>query len=262
MTNKVQKIKDWISKEQDDLRFANGNFEYPEYEGAFHVLSNLNNYIDSLQEEPVSEVWHNASEEPKEGYTIVVYMNDDSLKVLTSWGENGDFCIGDGFWYNIHQQRSWAYKDDLLDKKEEPVSEDLEDAAFDYAEACKYEGGERLLCVEHFKAGAQWQAKQFEKNRLKHCNSITNEQAELEQGFIDQHLDKYNRMPTYLDAIEYGMKLQKERMIAKAVDGVVTFDYYGDDDKTYGCIAHDSFCLENFGLEDRDKVKVILIKED
>ena len=40
--------------------------------------------------------------------------------------------------------------------QEEPVSEELEEAAFDYAEACKYDGGEKLLCVEHFKAGAKW----------------------------------------------------------------------------------------------------------
>ena len=55
MTNKVQKIKDWISKEQDGLMDANGNFEYPEHEGAYHILCNLDTYIDSLQEEPVSE---------------------------------------------------------------------------------------------------------------------------------------------------------------------------------------------------------------
>ena len=59
---------------------------------------------------------------------------------------------------------------------------------------------------------AKWQKEQFEKNRLKHCNSITNEQAELEQGFIDQHLDKHQRMPTFLDAIEYGMRLQEEQI--------------------------------------------------
>ena len=40
--------------------------------------------------------------------------------------------------------------------QEEPVSEELEEAAFYYAEACKYDGGEKLLCVEHFKAGAKW----------------------------------------------------------------------------------------------------------
>ena len=91
MTDKVQKIKDWISKEQDGLMDAQGNFENPSDEGAFHILTNLDYYIDSLQEEPVSE--------------------------------------------------------------------DLENAAFDYAEACKYDGGKKLLCVEHFKAGAEWNKK-------------------------------------------------------------------------------------------------------
>ena len=52
MTDKVQKIKDWISKEQDGLMDAQGNFEYPEHEGAYHILCNLDAYIDSMQEEP------------------------------------------------------------------------------------------------------------------------------------------------------------------------------------------------------------------
>ena len=55
MTDKVQKIKDWISKTQDCLMDAQGNFENPSDEGAFHILTNLDYYIDSLQEEPVSE---------------------------------------------------------------------------------------------------------------------------------------------------------------------------------------------------------------
>ena len=55
MTDKVQKIKDWISKEQDGLMDANGNFEYLEHEGAYHILCNLDAYIDSMQEEPVSD---------------------------------------------------------------------------------------------------------------------------------------------------------------------------------------------------------------
>ena len=55
MTDKVQKIKDWISKEQDGLMDSQGNFEYPEHEGAYHILCNLDTYIDSLQEEHVSD---------------------------------------------------------------------------------------------------------------------------------------------------------------------------------------------------------------
>lgn len=55
MIDKVQRIKEWISKTQDGLMDDNGNFENTSDEGAFHVLSNLDYYIDSLQEEPVSE---------------------------------------------------------------------------------------------------------------------------------------------------------------------------------------------------------------
>ena len=53
MTDKVQKIKEWISKTQDGLMNAQGNFEYPEHEGAYNILCNLDAYIDSLQEEPI-----------------------------------------------------------------------------------------------------------------------------------------------------------------------------------------------------------------
>ena len=90
----------------------------------------------------------------------------------------------------------------------------------------KYRGLESLcehdvieICEHFFKFGANWQVERFEKNRLKHCNSITNEQAELEQGFIDQHLDKNKRMPTFLDAIEYGMRLRDKQMTKDAVEG-------------------------------------------
>ena len=61
MTGKVQKVKEWISKEQDGLMDAQGNFEYPEHEGAYNILCNLDAYIDSMQEEPVSEDLEEAS---------------------------------------------------------------------------------------------------------------------------------------------------------------------------------------------------------
>ena len=152
--------------------------------------------------------------------------------------------------------------------KEEPVSKDLEVASMQYGEEL-----DNILAVgveddnsvgeyaqEAFKAGAQWQKEQFEKNRLKHCDSITNEQAELEQGFIDQHLDKYQRMPTYLDAIEYGMNLQKEQMMAKAIDAEVHIDAGGypyiPQMELYDYDKDVPFAKKG------DKYKVILIKEE
>jgi hypothetical protein len=59
-----------------------------------------------------------------------------------------------------------------------------------------------------------------------------------------------------------GANWQRQQMMKNAKDGIITFDYYGDNDKIYGCIAHDSFSLEELGLKDGDKVKMIIIKED
>jgi hypothetical protein len=59
-----------------------------------------------------------------------------------------------------------------------------------------------------------------------------------------------------------GANWQRQQIMKNAKDGVITFDYYGDNDKIYGCIAHDSFSLEELGLKDGDKVKMIIIKED
>ncbi len=70
--------------------------------------------------------------------------------------------------YNVARkvaEKLWKYK--------EPVSKELEEAAFDYAEACKYDGGDKLLCVEHFKAGAKWQKQQMMKDAV--TLNVTNE---------------------------------------------------------------------------------------
>ena len=81
----------------------------------------------------------------------------------------------------------------------------------------------------------------------------------MESGFIDQHLDKYNRMPTFLDAIEYGMRLQNEQMMEKGVDVVVHLEA-----GNYPYISQ----LELYDYDkdiplakEGDKYKVILIKE-
>lgn len=62
------------------------------------------------------------------------------------------------------------------------------------------------------------------------------------------------------DAVKYGYNQARKQLLSKSIDGVIAFDYYGNDNKTYGCIAHDSFCLEDFGLKDNDNVKMIIVK--
>jgi len=47
--DKVQKIKEWISKKQDGLMNAQGNFAYREDEGAYHILCSLENFINTFE---------------------------------------------------------------------------------------------------------------------------------------------------------------------------------------------------------------------
>ena len=145
--------------------------------------------------------------------------------------------------------------------QEEHVSGELEQAIDTYLKS--YWGGEKekqdwpflKKMAIHF---ANWQKEQFEKNRLKHCNIITNEQAELEQGFIDQHLDKHQRMPTFLDAIEYGMRLKEQQMMAKAIDGEILENYDGK------ILEYDDSILDEklSNCKVFDKVKIVVIKKN
>jgi len=145
MTDKVQKIKDWISKEQDGLMDAQGNFEFSEHEGAYHILCNLDAYIDTLQEEPVSKPINFEKE------------------LYKAFGQVKDFTLG-------MQIAKWFY--DMGKNSQEPVSEELEEEAAIYIE--RFLDGDlgfnpRLLHSNAklsdvynelnmiFKAGAKWQ---------------------------------------------------------------------------------------------------------
>lgn len=196
---------------------------------------NILSFIDSLQEEPVGKVWHYQKEEPIDN------IADKSRPIIVIYGYNSLNAAGkfrcyednsDAIWLSNSYEK-WAFIEDLINlsqsvktsDQEEPVSEELEEAS------------------------KEWLRPQLDKS---YANYGEAKMMEL------THFDGY----AMLDAIEFGAKWKKEQMIANAIDGDITFDYYGDDDKTYGCIAHDSFCLEDFGLKDRNKVKVIVIKKD
>ena len=68
-----------------------------------------------------------------------------------------------------------------------------------------------------FEAGVEWQREQLEKERLnfeprlKHCDELTAEQAQMESDFVTEHLKKNNRTPTFIDAIEYGRNIASEQ---------------------------------------------------
>lgn len=100
-----------------------------------------------------------------------------------------------------------AYKEllDFIDSLQaEPVSEDLEQEIHNKAMTAPTYDELRKIAL-HFV--------QKEKERLAHYDALTPEQAQLESDFVVNHIKKHNRTPTFIDAIEYGMKLlQKEQM--------------------------------------------------
>ena len=67
---------------------------------------------------------------------------------------------------------------------------------------------------------------------------------------------------SFLKIFKAGAEWKENQLMKNAIEGIVLFDYYGSDNLTYGCIEHDSFCLEDRGLKDGDEVKVIIIKEE
>lgn len=76
--------------------------------------------------------------------------------------------------------------------------------------------------------GAEWQYEQFEKERLKHCDELTAEQAQMESDFVVQHLKNFNRTPTFIDAIEYGRRLMIDKACEWLKDNIHYDDFSGN----------------------------------
>ena len=111
-------------------------------------------------------------------------------------------CIADHSW-------------EMLGEDEKPATADLEEAAREYTqkmlESWRFDSTGCRPPRESFIAGAKWQAEQFEKNRLAACDKMTEEEYDRESAFALEIIDKEHRMPTFIDAINYGMELQKEQ---------------------------------------------------
>ena len=106
---------------------------------------------------------------------------------------------------------------------------------------------------------AKWQTEQFEKERLKHCDALTKEQAQIESDFVINHLKKNNRTPTFIDAIEYGMEYAKEQMLKDAVEAAVTdIRTYKNENEVDFSVMYEKGIIP-YELE--QEVKLIIVKE-
>ena len=174
-------------------------------EGNFaHLLS----FIDSLQEEPVSEEWI------EELRTKLDSMSkEDFKKVFDKYA---------------------------VDFNEEPVSEELEEAAIEY---CGGNKGSDARVRGGFLAGAKWQKEQFEKDYTNLCKGIATAKG-LAVAMA------YNK----------GVADAKEQLMANAVDVTVHIDAGG-----YPYIPQmELYDYDNDVplAKEGDKYKVVLIKED
>ena len=207
-----------------------------------------------VQEEPVSEqklsnvgrIGKNCKEPASE--------IDFEQELYKAFGQVKDFTLGMRIAKRFYE---------IGRNHKEPISEDLEEAAREYAGIPKDSPHDLKYCVHDKKAkynavlyGANWQKQQMERYRIEHCKSLTNEQAELEENFVSSHVEKNNRIPTFIDAIEYGMRLQNEQMMAKAVDVTIAIPYQNG----YG--GYTQLLDSKEGLPFGDKLKVLVIKED
>ena len=157
-----------------------------------------------------------------------------------------------------------SFIDSLTD---EPVAEDLEKyasrAGFDYVDNIVQEHpGHRwndhdveFAFRDGIIAGAYWQADQFEKNRLAACDKMTKEEYDRETEFSLEIINKEHRQPTFSDAIEYGMRIQREQMMKDAVEGEV---YRYESYKRVATAILVDIPKEELG----DKVRVLIVKED
>lgn len=181
------------------------------YKNVKDIINTLE--LKEVQEEPVS-IWHNMDEVPIKGEVIVVQTKDTFYGLSVQKG---------GTTYknkNKDKYVKWAYASDLLnlsnverigkDRKEEPVSEDLERVSERVAAKAFFVSPQwTAVGKEIFKAGAEWgknQAKveiqaqsmalayecpkeepvseELEKAAIEYCGGNKGSDARVRTGFI------------------------------------------------------------------------------
>ena len=231
--DKLERIKAEIERMmEEEMSFfneavSNGEAEISASPVVYTRLQMLLSFIDSLPAEPVKkqqEILHDCK---------TCKENDDSL----TYSESEDL-----------EKEIQRHLKDCLDVKFpttdiESIKKDVE------------------FTARHF---AKWQKEQFEKNRLAACDAQTKEEAEREMDFVEKMIKEEHRQPTYSDAINYGMRLQKVLMMKDAIDATKVFSGIGSNSKTGECVPYTEYkiCISDKLCDSLDKVKIIIIKED
>jgi hypothetical protein len=189
MTDKVQKIRQEVEKLKSNLIHGACSSQVAmETRCKEEAYNEVLAILDSMQEETISEVWHDANEEQPEKYRTVVVWNTTTMN-----GEVLTRCT------KVYKGRIWAYIEDALilpnvqrtgKNWKEPVSEELEEAS------------------------KEWLKPQLDKSYAEYGETKMMELT---------HFDGY----AMLDAIEFGAKWKEKKMMKDAIDVTVHIDSGG-----------------------------------
>lgn len=165
LTDKVQKIRKEIERLKEETSIGLSEHENGVEQGRMEIIEALSFFLDSLQKEPVSNVWHDAQIDPPQAKKRILAINEYGFCAV-------DYAIIMApYWPKVIK---WAYIDDLLkldnscqsceNLQEEPVSEDLEEEIDNYVKRNGYDGLDSIEEVKyianHF---AKWQKEQMMK---------------------------------------------------------------------------------------------------
>lgn len=181
-------------------------------------------------------------------------------KEMKAWddSEQGD---EDALWYQGHRKmcaKLLTFLDTLSEESDKSLDEEIRRY---YREECSSDDEPTTEEIaRHF---AEWQEEQFEKNRLAHCDALSKEDYDRETDFAMEIIENEHRQPTFLDAINYGMRLQKEQMLKDAyVESRIVEDGRIELEGNPLPCLNPIILLPYPQFKPGDKVKLIIVKED
>lgn len=92
------------------------------------------------------------------------------------------------------------------DKNLDEIAQDYVDGVKEYNPEPTCDLMQTAVCY-----GYHLSEEQFEKNRLANCDAVSKEECDRETDFAMEIIEKEHRHPTFNDAINYGMRLQKQK---------------------------------------------------
>ena len=175
--------------------------------------------VKALQEESVSEFWHDSNKEQPKAESDVAIWDGERGEILTR-------CV------KVNPNRKWAYMEDMLNKKEEPVSEDLGEYINELSKQFPEVSFAKLSRIAV--SVSRWQQNQDVKNKQP---KVTN-RTELDEYAYQCAYDMSNgwliENPTWHDvedACKLGANWQKEHTIGnvRSILNKVAYENYGLD---------------------------------